>query len=315
MRERRCSMSTENIENNPVENVVSGESEPIAEQISSESKVPELETVEPPKTNYRWCYQDQRAFDEKNRKKSKKRGIILYASVMSLAFLICFGILLGTIVWYGESDFDQYLETALTPTEVFDIVAPSTVFIQTYQNSKLLGEGSGFFVREDGYIATNYHVIEKATNIKVYLRTGKVYVATVIGSDRLNDVAVLKIDGSDFPVAAIGNSDELRIGEPAIAIGNPAGSSGTWSVTSGIISALNRGISTDIGNSHARRLTVIQFDAAVNPGNSGGPLCNNRGEIVGIVTFKLKDHDGTFYEGMSYAIPINHAMSLIDSMI
>lgn len=308
-------MSTENMENNPIENVVSNESKPILEQTFSASEVTESETVEPPKTNYRWCYQDQRAFDEKNRKKSKKRGIILYASVMSLAFLICFGILLGTIVWYGESDFDQYLGTALTPTEVFDIVAPSTVFIQTYQNSKLLGEGSGFFVREDGYIATNYHVIEKATNIKVYLQTGKVYVATVIGSDRLNDVAVLKIDGSDFPVAAIGNSDELRIGEPAIAIGNPMGASGAWSITSGIISALNRSVSTSVGNSHARRLTVIQFDAAVNPGNSGGPLCNNRGEIVGIITFKTQDIDGVTYEGMGYAIPINHAMSLIDSMI
>lgn len=314
-------MSTEDNVKKLAEDATSNECELKLSEIPPATEENESKLEETPATKYRWCYQDQHAFEEKNRKKSKKKGLLLYAAVMSAAFLICFGILLGTIVWYGDSDLDQYTEP-LTSVEVFELVAPSTVFIRTYKESKPLGEGSGFFVRDDGYIATNYHVIENATSIQVYLQTGKNYVATVVGSDRLNDLAVLKIDGSSFPVAVMGNSDELRVGEPAIVIGNPSGANGSWTITEGIVSALNRNVSTNVGNSYARQLTVIQFDAAVNPGNSGGPLCNSRGEIVGVVTLKLMYNDGNsyngisyYYEGMSYAIPINHALFLIDSMI
>lgn len=284
---------------------------PVSEEAVAEACVKDTPTEgTPTPPSYQWSYRDQRDFDMKKRGKERRRGLLLYAAVMTVAFLVCFGILLGTVVWYGGGKDVWYGDQPLSAVEIFDYVAPATVFIQSYRSTTLLGEGTGFFVRSDGYIATNYHVIEKATQIKIYLNTGTTYIASVIGYDQANDLAVLKIDGDHFPVPVIGNSDELRIGEPAIVIGHPSGAGGAWSITEGIVSALNRKVTSTEGSSSARPLTVIQIDAAVNPGNSGGPLCNTYGEIVGIVTLKNKDH-----EAMGYAIPINHAMTVINAII
>jgi len=182
------------------------------------------------------------------------------------------------------------------------------------------GSGSGIIIRSDGYILTNNHVIESAmssgnkiaknASIQVILpnQPDQFYDAKVIGRDEKTDIAVLKIDLSELPAAEIGNSDELKVGELAVAIGNPAGLEFMGSVTQGIISGLNRQIQVGTG----QPLKVIQTDAAINPGNSGGALVNAKGQVIGVNTIKIS---GSNYEGLGFAIPINTAMEIANSLI
>lgn len=173
-------------------------------------------------------------------------------------------------------------------------------------------EGSGIILTADGYIATNFHVVEyvtqyKNTLIEVTLTTGEVYTATYIGGDSINDLAVIKIDAKNLPAAALGSSTNSKVGDFVIAIGNPLGSELYGSVTFGIISGLNRKVATE---NVAEQL--IQTDAAINPGNSGGALINANGEIIGINTIKVSS---TGVEGIGFAIPMEYAKPLLDSII
>ncbi len=168
------------------------------------------------------------------------------------------------------------------------------------------GIGSGFIYREDGYIVTNNHVVSNARDIKVSLLDGRVLEAKIIGTDPDNDLAVLKIDASGLPVAELGSSAELVVGELAIAMGSPQGFE--QSVTSGIISGLHRNISGSVS-----LLDVIQTDAAINPGNSGGPLCNAAGQVIGINTAIYSQSGG--YDGIGFAIPIDTAKPVIEELI
>ena len=166
--------------------------------------------------------------------------------------------------------------------------------------------GSGFIISKDGYVVTNHHVIAGAKTISVVLDSGETYKASLVGSDSLNDLAVLKIDGQNLPTVVLGNSSELDVGELAVAIGNPLGElSGT--VTAGIISALDREITID-----GQKMYLLQTDAAINAGNSGGALFNSFGEVIGINTAK---NAGTGIEGLGFAIPIDHAKPLIENLI
>jgi serine protease Do len=166
--------------------------------------------------------------------------------------------------------------------------------------------GSGFIISKDGYVVTNHHVIAGAKTISIVLNNGDNYKATLVGSDSLNDLAVLKIDGQNLPTVVLGNSADLEVGELAIAIGNPLGElSGT--VTAGIISALDRAINID-----GQTLYLLQTDAAINAGNSGGALFNSFGEVIGINTAK---NAGTGIEGLGFAIPIDHAKPIIENLI
>ncbi len=169
--------------------------------------------------------------------------------------------------------------------------------------------GSGSIIREDGYILTNNHVVADARSIKVALLDGKVLDARVIGTDPDNDLAVIKIDQSGLPVAELGNSADLVVGELAVAMGSPEGFE--QSVTSGIVSGLHRNLSA--GSSGAPLLDVIQTDAAINPGNSGGPLCNADGQVVGINTAIVSQSGG--YEGIGFAIPIDTAKPVAEQLI
>lgn len=160
-------------------------------------------------------------------------------------------------------------------------------------------QGSGIIFSEDGYVVTNYHVISNAKTIKITLSTGKEVNAKVVNYDQTNDLAVVKItDKTDIPgVAEFGDSSKLQVGELAVAIGDPLGKELFGSVTAGIVSALNRTIDVD-GTKH----TLLQTDAAINEGNSGGPLVNSKGQVIGINSAKMS---GNGLEGLGFAIPIN----------
>ena len=169
----------------------------------------------------------------------------------------------------------------------------SPFFGQIYEE-ELEGYGSGIIISEEGYIVTNNHVIENADELVVILKGGKEVQATLVGQDSVTDVAVIKINEPDLTVAKIGDSDQVRQGELAIAIGNPLGHTLAGTVTVGVVSAVNRQIT--YGNN---QFTMIQTDAAINPGNSGGALVNSKGEVIGMNTLKSKA------EGLGFAIPSN----------
>jgi S1-C subfamily serine protease len=162
------------------------------------------------------------------------------------------------------------------------------------------GQGSGFITRSDGVLLTNAHVVEGASEVSVTLPDGRSFTGKVLGSDPLTDVAVVKVVASKLPVAPLGDSAKVRPGEWAIAIGNPLGLDNT--VTAGIISAIQRTNAVGEG----QRVPYIQTDAAVNPGNSGGPLINDRGQVIGINT-AIRQAPGA---GLSFAIPINVARQI-----
>lgn len=174
------------------------------------------------------------------------------------------------------------------------------------EGSTSTGSGSGVILTEDGYIVTNNHVIEGATAIKVYLQDGTSYEAELIGTDDRLDLAVIKVDAKNLVPATLGNSDDLAVGDPVVAIGNPLGELMS-TVTGGWISGLNRTIVVD-----NHEMTLMQTDAAVNPGNSGGGLFNSKGELVGIVNAKSMGYD---VEGLGFAIPIDSVLSAITDLM
>ena len=169
------------------------------------------------------------------------------------------------------------------------------------------GTGSGIIFDRNGYIVTNYHVVAKAQELIVSLADGRILEGKIVGIDPLTDLAVVKIEAGNLPVAPFGDSDSLMVGEPAIAIGNPLGLDLKGTVTAGIISALDRTI--DIGDIS---LKLIQTDAAINPGNSGGALINADGFVVGINSVKISV---VGVEGLGFAIPINDAHPILVSLI
>jgi len=168
------------------------------------------------------------------------------------------------------------------------------------------GAGSGVIISSDGYIVTNHHVINNARSITVTLTNGRRYPAVLVGSDSRTDLAVVKIEADDLAPAVFGDSSTLVVGELAIAVGNPLGELG-GSVTSGIISALDRAIFID-----GETMSLLQTDAAVNPGNSGGGLFNIEGKLIGIVNAKST---GANIEGIGFAIPINSARPIVNDLI
>lgn len=177
-------------------------------------------------------------------------------------------------------------------------------------------EGSGIIISKDGYIMTNYHVVQYAdprnTNrqkvaLEVFLPDKRQAQAKFIGGDPLNDLAVIQINLKNLPVADLGDSSRLEVGELAVAIGNPLGLEFAGSVTSGVISALNRTVSIE-----DRTLNLIQTDAAINPGNSGGALVNSTGKVIGINTIKISV---TGVEGLGFAIPVNDTKPIVSQLI
>lgn len=205
--------------------------------------------------------------------------------------------------------------TVMTTEQIAAVASPSVVEITTesvttgnrMQQLVSTGAGSGVIISADGYIVTNHHVIEGSSKITVTLKDSEQYAATLIGTDKKTDLAVLKIDATDLTAATIGTSADIKVGQDAIIIGNPLGQLG-GTVTNGIISALDRSITFEDGTV----MRLLQTNAAVNPGNSGGGLFNNEGELVGVVNAKSS---GTGIEGIGFAIPIDTAKPIIEDLI
>jgi serine protease Do len=214
----------------------------------------------------------------------------------------------------SHAQISDFRNTAVV--RAVQMVGPAVVGITTkaYQrdpfNRKVLveqGSGSGVIISADGYIVTNYHVVENFQELSVSLADGRTVEGKVVGTDEPTDLAVVKIEGVNLPTATLGDSDSLQVGEPAIAIGNPLGMEFRGSVTTGVISALNRQL--EIGD---RRFKLIQTDAAINPGNSGGALVNADGVVIGINSAKVSVQG---VEGIGFAIPINSARPVIQQII
>ncbi len=236
----------------------------------------------------------------------------------------------------GTSTYNSPLNSGFTKvalpkgsavTEIAKKVSPSIVGIRmtvASSQNRFFGqdmgqskaEGSGVIISKDGYIMTNYHVVQYAdtrnnagrnTTLEVFLPDGRQAKAQFIGGDSKNDLAVIKISLDNLPVAELGDSSALEVGEPAVAIGNPLGMDFAGSVTVGVISALNRKVETE-----DKVLNLIQTDAAINPGNSGGALVNSQGQVIGINTIKISVAG---VEGLGFAIPINDAKPIVDQLL
>ena len=221
----------------------------------------------------------------------------------------------------GDADTTaSTISTGMTTAQVAKAVSPSVVVITTeqvvysqwswYGQSQVeSGAGSGVIISSDGYILTCAHVVEGASNITVSIGDTD-YPATIVGEDSTSDIAVIKIEATGLVPATVGDSEVLSVGDTVLAVGNPLGELG-GTVTSGIVSALNRSVTIQ-GSSSTNTMSLIQMDASVSPGNSGGGLFNMNGELIGIVNAKSSDSDA---EGLGFAIPINDAIDVAQDLL
>ena len=273
-----------------------------------------------------------------NKKLKNKRGLKIFGTIAIALTIALSGGLIGGLVTYktitsnleGKTvnlapvNFTQSDENALSAQEVYQKVSPAVVTISAkgteykgFFAQDVEGIGSGFIINEDGYILTNYHVVELAISnntkdVTVILSTGEEVAAKVVNYDQNRDIAMIKLaDGTKVPaVAELGDSDGLYVGQEVVAIGTPLGKNFAQTLTKGIVSGVNRNLTTEGGNTG----DYIQTDAAINSGNSGGPLINTKGEVIGINTAKLSGQSETTIEGMGFAIPINDAKDRIESL-
>ena len=232
----------------------------------------------------------------------------------------------GTTMYVGERQTEK-VNTArtdtsekLTPREVYAQNVNSTVGITTSITTNYWGyqttsaaSGSGFILTEDGYILTNYHVIENSSSVQVTTYDNTSYSASIVGYDESNDIAVLKIDATGLTPVVLGSSDDLYVGDEVMAIGNPLGEL-TFSLTTGVVSALDRPVTFSTGTT----MNLIQTDCAINSGNSGGALFNLYGEVIGITNAKYSSSSASSeasIDNIGFAIPIDQVRSIFESII
>ncbi len=230
----------------------------------------------------------------------------------------------GTVIYEGTGtpvtvNLSNTAGRVLSAAEVYASNVNSVVGITTQVTTNVWGQqvsaaaaGSGFVITQDGYIVTNYHVIENATSIKVQFKNGDTFDARVVGTEEENDVAVLKIDATGLTPVRLGSSSDLVVGENVVAIGNPLGEM-TYSMTGGLVSALDKALTMSDGTV----INVLQTDAAINSGNSGGPLFNMYGQVVGITNAKYSNNGSSqaSIEGISFAIPIDDVKDIIKDLM
>lgn len=238
----------------------------------------------------------------------------------SLRLLFVLGLAIGSIAGWGLSRGELPPATAQEATapgtaiSVVQQVGPSVVTVinqqmfQGFDTVQPVGSGTGFIIDADGHVVTNWHVVEGGQEFLVILSNGERQPATLVGSDRVSDLAIVKIDGPVPAFSSFGNSDELQVGEPVLAIGSPLGTY-TNTVTEGIVSALGR----DLPQSNYNNL--IQHDAAINPGNSGGPLYNLQGQVIGVNTLGVSEENGQSIQGLFFALPGNQVQNIARRLI
>jgi serine protease Do len=197
---------------------------------------------------------------------------------------------------------------ALTIQEIYRLVNPAVVTVMA-QLDYGASVGTGVIFQEDGYVLTNYHVVAGGSDCSVTLASGRTYEAKYVGGDSGNDVAVLKVNASGLPTAEIGDSDALAVGDTVYAIGNPLGVELRGTLTDGIVSAINRDVEVQ-----GRIMTLIQTNAALNEGNSGGPLINIYGQVVGINTIKMMSFSSNV-EGLGFALPMRSVQKMVNDIL
>ena len=208
----------------------------------------------------------------------------------------------------GQLSLTRDHGTVLTAQEVYQQVNPSVVTVLANLGGSM-SVGTGVIFTEDGYIVTNYHVLEGGSECYISLDTGEMFEARYVAGDAANDLAVLKIDGMDLPAAEFGDSDLLTVGDKVYAIGNPLGVELRGTLTDGIVSAINRDVWVD-----GRTMTLIQTNAALNSGNSGGPLINEYGQVVGINVIKMTSRYSNV-EGLGFAIPTASMERIVNDLL
>lgn len=248
-----------------------------------------------------------------------REKVIYFLTILITLFIGITGTIL--VIEYipgGETTYRTVKEVSVTETNTIkssvDKIYDAVVYIESYQNDKSIGSGTGFvYKKEDknGYVITNNHVIDGATNVKITNNAGATVDAKVLGSDEYADIAVLSIStDAVLSVAKIGDSTALELGDTLFTVGSPLGIDYMGTVTKGILSGKDRTVEVSLSNGQFL-MEVIQTDAAINPGNSGGPLCNINGEVIGVNSLKLVKDE---IEGMGFAIPIEMVMATVDKL-
>jgi len=263
-----------------------------------------------PTVTYRWDYHEQLNVDHRYARKQKKNGKLLYAGVLGFVFLCTVLLLVGTLLLGGASKANSHTQGSIS--ELYEECLPSYVALSVITTTGE-GTGSGIVITSDGYIATNYHVVEDAQSISAIMSDGTTYDAEFIDGDELNDIAVIKVEAENLVTAKLGSSENSKVGDQVMAIGTPHSINYQGTMTSGYISALNRRFVEQNANGTVKKvLYLIQTDTSVNPGNSGGPLFNMSGEVIGIVTLKIA---GENYEGLGFALPLESVIDMINDII
>lgn len=322
------SINKDNNENNTSDNISYTVIQDVEYTTNDDLKLNEVNTSS-------WQEEEKKKKEKKNKGKGSAKSYIAIALICSIL-----GGAIGTGVTYGamRSTIQSAVKEAKSKTttggtitninpvssmnipEVVAKVSPAVVGVSTtsvstnvfgFDMGEQEGIGSGFIFSDDGYVLTNYHVVKNASQVKVIFSTGKEVNAKVVNYQEDADLAVVKItDDVEMPgKVELGDSDSLQAGEQVIAIGNPLGKEYLGSVTTGIISAVNRGVALTEGG---EKMNLIQTDTAINPGNSGGPLINSQGEVIGINTAKI---GASGVEGIGFAIPINDATEKLDTLV
>lgn len=272
----------------------------------------------------RWDYPD-REEDVKVYlpKKKKVNGGFIFAIIAVSAFVIALAILFASMLITGVAESNTNVNVDYSDVSVMDFASVETIeraknstVLIVSKSSKGTSSGSGIIMDYDGHIATNYHVIQNSTDITVTLYNDISYKATVVGYSEIDDLAVIKIKGGNLSPAIFGISSNLTVCQNVYAIGCPGGADLAFSVSRGTISCAQREIR--IYNSSGileRKMNVIQTDTALNHGNSGGPLVDAKGRVIGIVSMKLASSNGVDYEGIGFAIPIDGALEILRAII
>ena len=312
----------EDMEENKFENI---QQQPQAAQTEVGAAEPVADitpAMQSEKLKFNWNYSVQDEYNNKKQRRESRKSTLVYTVTALVVFALGFAgigavalldsythitqtIEKENVVYIRDTDSDM-----LSVTEIAGLVKPSVVVIECMGEDDS-SAGSGFIFGEDGYIATNYHVVAKAKAVKVTLFSGDEYDVDIVGVDALSDLALLKINADGLSAAKIGDSENLVVGEYVIAVGNPSGKDYKFTVTDGIISALERKVEfTGESGVAEKTMTLIQTNAALNHGNSGGPLVNSSGEVIGINVSRLENG----YTGVGFSIPINEAMDLLEEI-